>query len=145
MVGGNDRGRCACGGDLSGLEQDGAVAQALDRGRVVRDEKTGDAAVPELLDPLQALDLNSASPTASTSSTSRMSASRCAATANPSRTAIPDECHFTGVSMNCPTPAKSTIDSSFAAISRRPMPRIAPLRKTFSRPVSSDGNRTRPR
>ena len=57
MVGGNDRGRCACGGDLSGLEQDGAVAQALDRGQVVRDEKTGDAAVPELLDPLQALDL----------------------------------------------------------------------------------------
>ena len=50
---------------------------------------------------------------------------------------MPDEYHFTGVSMNRSTPAKSTIASNFAAISRRRMPRIAPLRKTFSRPVSS--------
>ena len=41
-----------------------------------------------------------ASPTASTSSTSRMSGSRCAATAKPSRTYIPEEYHFTGMSMN---------------------------------------------
>ena len=64
----------------------------------------------------------------------------CAATANPSRTYIPDEYHFTGVSMNCRTPANSTMRSSFAAISRRRIPRIAPLRKTFSRPVSSGWN-----
>jgi hypothetical protein len=53
---------------------------------------------------------------------------------------MPDEYHFTGVSMNCRTPANSTIRSSFAAISRRRIPRIAPLRKTFSRPVSSGWN-----
>ena len=80
---------------------------------------------------------NAASPTASTSSTSRMSASRCAATAKPSRMYMPDEYHLTGMSMNGPTPANATMRSSFDAISRRFMPRRDPLRKMFSRPVSS--------
>src|SRR5205809_393890 len=66
-----------------------------------------------------------------------MSASRCAAIEKPSRTYIPDEYHFTGVSMNGPTPAKATMRSSLRAISRRRMPSTEPLRKMFSRPVSS--------
>jgi hypothetical protein len=44
---------------------------------------------------------------------------------------------LTGTSMNGATPANSTMRSKIAAISRRRMPRIAPLRNTFSRPVSS--------
>ena len=71
---------------------------------------------------------NSASPTASTSSTSRISGSRCAATANASRTYIPLEYRFTGVSMNFSTPENSTIASKRWSISRRFMPRIAPFR-----------------
>ena len=55
---------------------------------------------------------NSASPTASTSSTSRISGSRWAATANASRTDMPLEYRLTGVSMNCSTPANSTISSN---------------------------------
>ena len=51
---------------------------------------------------------------------------------------MPDEYHFTGMSMNAPMPANSTmLRRACAAISRRRMPRIAPLRKMFSRPVSS--------
>ncbi len=73
----------------------------------------------------------------STSSTSRISGSRCAATANASRTYMPLEYRLTGVSMNRSTPEKSTISSKRAAISRRDSPRIEPLRNTFSRPVSS--------
>jgi hypothetical protein len=41
------------------------------------------------------------------------------------------------MSMNGPTPAKSTMRSSLAAISRRRMPSTDPLRNTFSRPDSS--------
>ena len=65
------------------------------------------------------------------------SGSRCAATANASRTYIPLEYRLTGVSMNFPIPLNSTISSNFALISRRFMPRIAPFRYVFSRPVSS--------
>ena len=83
---------------------------------------------------------NSASPTASTSSTSRISGSRCAATANASRTYIPLEYRFTGVSMNFSTPANSTISGNLRWISRRLIPSTAPFRKTFSRPVSSGWN-----
>ena len=68
------------------------------------------------------------SPTASTSSTIRISGSRWAATANASRTYIPLEYRFTGVSRNCSTSANATISSNFAPISVRRMPRIAPLR-----------------
>ena len=78
-----------------------------------------------------------ASPTASTSSTIRISGSRCAATANASRTYIPLEYRLTGVSMNVATPEKSTMSSNLRRISSRRMPRIAPLRKMLSRPVSS--------
>ena len=39
--------------------------------------------------------------------------------------------------MNLPIPLNSTISSNFARISRRFMPRIAPFRYVFSRPVSS--------
>ena len=45
-------------------------------------------------------------PRLSTSSTSSISGSRCAATANASRTYIPLEYRFTGVSMNFSTSAK---------------------------------------
>src|SRR3982074_904517 len=38
------------------------------------------------------------------------------------------------------TSAKATIASNFSAISRRVIPRIAPFRKMFSRPVSSGWN-----
>ncbi len=65
------------------------------------------------------------------------SGSRCAATANASRTYIPLEYRLTGVSMNFPIPLNSTMSSNFALISRRFMPRIAPFRYVFSRPVSS--------
>ena len=80
---------------------------------------------------------NSASPTASTSSTSRISGSRCAATAKASRTDMPLEYRLTGVSMNCSTPANSTMSRNLRAISRRLIPSTEPFRKTFSRPVSS--------
>ena len=80
----------------------------------------------------------SASPTARTSSTIRISGSRCAATAKASRTYMPLLYRLTGVSRNRSTPEKSTIASNWRSISRRRlMPRIAPLRKMFSRPVSS--------
>ena len=80
---------------------------------------------------------NSASPTASTSSTIKISGLRCAATANARRTYMPLLYRFTGVSRNCATPAKSTMASNCARISAFDMPRIAPLRKMFSLPVSS--------
>ena len=44
---------------------------------------------------------------------------------------------FTGVSRNFSTSLNATISSNFALISARLIPRIAPLRKMFSRPVSS--------
>src|SRR2546421_64289 len=80
---------------------------------------------------------NSASPTDRTSSTTRMSGSRCAATANASRMYMPLEYRFTGVSMNFSTPAQSTIWSNLAEISDPRMPRMAPFRYTLSRPVRS--------
>src|SRR5687768_6879941 len=57
--------------------------------------------------------------------------------ANASRTRIPEEYRFTGVSMNLSTPENSTMASNFRWISAFVMPRIAPFRNTFSRPVSS--------
>ena len=80
---------------------------------------------------------NWASPTASTSSTTRISGSRCDATANASRVYIPLEYRLTGVSRNSPISANSTIWSNFRCTSRWDMPRMEPLRKMFSRPVSS--------
>jgi len=77
------------------------------------------------------------SPTASTSSISRMSGSTCAATLNPRRTSIPLEYRFSGVSMNRPSSAKSTISSNRRLISLRLIPSSEPYRKMFSRPVSS--------
>ena len=53
-----------------------------------------------------------------TSSTSRISGSRCAATANASRTYMPLEYRFTGVSMKRSTPENSTISSKRCSISR---------------------------
>ena len=83
---------------------------------------------------------NAASPTANTSSTMRISGSRCAATANASRTYIPDEYRFTGVSRKASTSENATISSNLRVISDRRMPRSEPLRYTFSRPVSSGWN-----
>src|SRR5579862_3619439 len=50
---------------------------------------------------------------------------------------MPLEYRLTGVSRNRSTPENSTISSKRATISTRRMPRIVPLRKMFSRPVSS--------
>ena len=58
---------------------------------VVGDDEHGLAGLPELLHPLQALALEGGSPTARTSSISRMSGSTSTATANPSRTYMPEE------------------------------------------------------
>jgi hypothetical protein len=69
-----------------------------------------------------------------------MSASRCAATAKARRRYMPEEYRFTGVSMNRSTPANETISSNRPAISFRLIPRMAPFRETFSRPVSSGWN-----
>ena len=71
---------------------------------------------------------NSASPTASTSSTTRISGSRCAATANASRTLMPELYRFTGVSRNPPMPAKSMISSKWREMAWRDIPMIVPLR-----------------
>ena len=80
---------------------------------------------------------NVTSPTASTSSMISSRGSTLIATENARRTYMPDEYVFTGWSMNVSSPEKATISSKRAAMSRRPMPRIAALRNTFSRPVSS--------
>ena len=71
---------------------------------------------------------NSASPTASTSSTTRISGSRCAATANARRTLMPVLYRFTGVSRNSPMPANSTISSKWRVIACRLIPSTEPLR-----------------
>ena len=56
---------------------------------------------------------NAASPTASTSSTIRISGSRCAATANPRRICIPLLYRFTGVSRKSSISANAAISSNF--------------------------------
>src|ERR1019366_3205878 len=53
---------------------------------------------------------------------------------------MPDEKRFTGVSTNFSTPEKSMIASSLRSISFFVIPRMMPLRYTFSRPVSSAWN-----
>ena len=58
-----------------------------------------------------------ASPTASASSMTRMSASTCAMTANASRTAMPVEYVLIGCSMNSPMSANAQIASKRASIS----------------------------
>ena len=65
-----------------------------------------------------------ASPTASTSSTIRISGSRWAATANASRTYMPLLYRLTGVSRNFSTSEKATISSNFFVISARLIPRM---------------------
>ena len=80
---------------------------------------------------------NASSPTANTSSRSRVSASRNAAMAKPSRIVIPDEYVRTGRSIACSSSANATISSKRVRISERRSPWIAPFRKTFSRPVKS--------
>ena len=80
---------------------------------------------------------NSASPTARTSSTTRISGSRWAAMAKPRRTIIPEEYRLTGVSTYFATPAKSTISSNLLLISVLVIPMIEPFIKIFSRPVIS--------
>jgi len=68
------------------------------------------------------------SPTANTSSTIKISGSRCAATPNASRTYIPEEYRLTGVSRNFSTSANATISSNLRLISARDIPRIAPFK-----------------
>ena len=66
-----------------------------------------------------------------------ISGSRCAATANASRTFIPEEYLLIGVSKNFSTPEKSTISSNFRSISFLCIPKIVPFRYTFSLPLNS--------
>ena len=61
----------------------------------------------------------------------------CAALANGRRGYIPFEYRLSGVSINCDTPENSTNSSKRRAISCRRIPRIAPFKKTLSRPVRS--------
>jgi hypothetical protein len=67
----------------------------------------------------------------------RTSASTCACTAKASRTIMPLEYTLTGWSRNSPMSAKAAMSSKRRATSARDIPRIAPFRKTFSRPVNS--------
>ncbi|MNQ67692.1 hypothetical protein D3C85_822260 [compost metagenome] len=83
---------------------------------------------------------NSASPTAKTSSITKISGSRKAATAKANRTVIPLLYLFTGVSMYRSQPENSIISSSLEAISFLVIPKIAPFKKIFSRPVISPLN-----
>ena len=83
-----------------------------------------------------------ASPTASTSSISRIPASAWMATANASRTCIPDEKFLSFWSANSSSSAKAMISSRRTCRSRRVSPSTAPLRKTFSLAVSSGLNPT---
>ena len=71
------------------------------------------------------------------SSMSNISGSKYAATAKARRTYIPEEYRLTGVSINFLISAKSIILSNLCLISAFVIPRIAPLRNTFSRPVNS--------
>ena len=82
----------------------------------------------------------SASPTASASSTIRMSGSTKAFTANARRTIMPEEYVFTGWSMNSPMSANATMSSYFASVSAFVSPRIAAFMYTFSLPVNSGLN-----
>ena len=50
---------------------------------------------------------------------------------------MPLEYRFTGVSRNASTSENATISSNFFLISSRLIPRIAPFKKMFSRPVNS--------
>jgi hypothetical protein len=52
-------------------------------------------------------------------------------------TYIPELYRFTGVSIYRAQPENSTISSNFRAISAFRIPKIAPFRKMFSRPVNS--------
>ncbi len=73
------------------LEHDRAVAEVGDLVRGVADEDDRAALVLELRIRSMHLRWNGSSPTASTSSTSRRSGSTWTATANASRTYMPDE------------------------------------------------------
>ena len=77
------------------------------------------------------------SPTASTSSMSSTSASRCAAIEKPRRRNIPDEYVATGASMKSPSSENATIASRRSSICSLTSPCSAPLRKMFSRPEKS--------
>ncbi len=77
------------------------------------------------------------SPTPSTSSMSNTSGSTWVAIEKPSRTVIPDEKFLTGVSIKRSKPANSTMLSNCWVMSLCDIPKIAPFKKTFSRPDSS--------
>ena len=78
----------------------------------------------------------SASPVASTSSSSRMSGSTEVAIANPSRARMPDEYVLIGASMNWPRSAYSTMPGSRSS-TLWSSPRNAPARRMLSRPLRS--------
>ena len=62
---------------------------------------------------------------------------KAAAAAKVAAAVIQPSYLFTGVSRNLSTSAKATISSNFFRISAFVIPKIAPLRKIFSLPVSS--------
>ena len=76
---------------LAVVEHDRPVTDLAHEVGGVGDEENRAALALEARDPLEALARNASSPTASTSSTSRISGSTFTATANPSRTYMPDE------------------------------------------------------
>ena len=76
---------------VAALEQERAMAEAVDRAHVVRDEHDRLALVAQALKTSKHFCWKAASPTASTSSISRMSASTWIATEKARRTCMPDE------------------------------------------------------
>ena len=79
--------------------------------------------------------MNASSPTAKTSSRSRMSASTWIASENASRTRIPDEKFFRFMSANCSRSAKAMMPSMRSRICAGLRPSRVPLSTTFSRAV----------
>ncbi len=103
--------------DAAIAEQQGSITEPFDRRHVVT-YKQNSPALPDTSVILpRHFFWNCQSPTASTSSTSRISGSRWAATAKARRTYIPLEYRFTGVSRNCSTSENATISSNFLSIS----------------------------
>ena len=90
-VGTYDLGAWPGGGNATCAQEQGAAAQVAHRLQVVADEQDRPPAARDLAHLPEALPLEAASPTASTSSTSRISGSRCAATAKASRRYMPLE------------------------------------------------------
>ena len=134
------RTRRAVRNDAPVAHQNGAMAQLLDGREIVGDEHDGRCRGPEFIDPPVAALLEHFV----AHGKHFVDEQNLRIDVRGHRESQPDV-HARGVeldraSMNGPTPANATMLSNFAAISARRMPRIAPLRNTLSRPVSSGWN-----